>query len=1123
MQILRCTYQSVEGRGVTKTVIIDSAEILRRICRNQKITFAAVHLGEQSLCAQYTDETTHLPPVTMAHFEERATESTYVKQFEDLSLKIRELSNVKSNPSPEDEDVGNVSATDINNAIRALIVNRKQQNFEPDKTLEEIEKNRDKNSSPKDATKGLEDVPSQYHLEPLSLKIIGATIDGDIDLSNICLPISIRLIGCHIRGAVLLDRAQLNTVDLSGSVIERGISGSSLNLNGAFRIRRSVLYGPIDIPASQVVGIFDASDCIIFPKNTPSNQTAFVAQRGILNLETANLMNGVHIQRARIYGGMNLRSINCKRLFFANDMVLLSPLAHLEIMMLQMQADLTGKKVEITDASPAERLPSLATYFAAEDLSKLLHSKSCLGLKDLEPKDIETRQKEEELGGISAFNEIISNKNSLQYRMMEEHSRAADTALRFEASNIQGPVHAKGARISGLVDMKGIKVEGGIYFEGARFRSAIEIKTVITKLVQENETFAPAKSEYSLILKKVSNAIEASNWNLNSPPNPEHKEYIVDLWGSKINGTLSFAKDIWRTVLPKKVDPFLLAQINKEPRISLKADELPRRTMISGNIRFSKANIKGDVKFISTIMNAFGGTDHSIISENYTLKCKKCIIGGDLNLKKSIGINSINARNAEIRCDVLFCSPPGYDQLNGQYNKVEKRAVFTVQRWDEFAQDIECLWDSPKQKWGSTETISSKAKRKSFRFSGSKIGGSAFLLFDKNCSPDLSFAYGSIGGKLMILPTDGIIITATDKEDIEEYFPTRHGKPLVLSRELSSKKFEFAHNWARIEKPTIDLHGLHVPVFVHNHRAWPYQDCLVISGLNYSATEASGHLFPHVRLWKDVKTELDLNQATKWRVLITLSALLALCSILGLILCANGLFSRGFDTPAPDIFSLFGGYLFIGLLFYGTVRSVLTRTIHPRNNAPKSLAIQWLKLQRRHFSTRSRLKDVRPSEQYLRAAIVLRTAGRNSSANEVEVARIHQRVQNLSLRKSGLRKLMLFLFKFFMDYGFNPAKAVFFTTVIFSCFWVGFQICGNEFNHAAGTIPNGRVFHPLFFTLDTFVPFLDLKLYGVWQADNPIIQKWVFACRILGWIFLSAIIAAVITRLETLWAKSKLL
>lgn len=230
----------------------DSCSIYNAVINDKKIICDTV-LGRKFKSTLFLSDERHLPPITRSYCEEYhplgAAEpiASYLLEFEELSLVVRKNACDYFKLSDEEKKTFkpkncSIEARDINIAIAKIVANREFDRL------------------------------GSFQSLPLCLKIIGATIIGDIDLSNLNIDFSIRLIGCHIIGAVIMDRTQLKTLDLSGSVLERGMSASGIKISGAFRARRTVSHSAVDLGGMRCDGIVDLSDTI-FSQNA-NHQTA---------------------------------------------------------------------------------------------------------------------------------------------------------------------------------------------------------------------------------------------------------------------------------------------------------------------------------------------------------------------------------------------------------------------------------------------------------------------------------------------------------------------------------------------------------------------------------------------------------------------------------------------------------------------------------------------------------------------------------------------------------------------------------------------------------------------------------------------------------------------------------
>ena len=199
-----------------------------------------------------------LPSILQARFEQdMETASSYVKNFEHLSLAVRAKvfrlapAGAERPPWLASGPLEKCRAEDVLEGVLA-------------------------------AVKEITD-PKTAHARPASLKLVGLHIVGDLNLSKLDIPFSIRMMACYVEGALLLDRSSLVTLDTSGSIFLNGLSANYARLSGAMRARRMVSLGPVDFGGARVGGSVDLTDSVIYPENPPTCKAAYVADRGIFN------------------------------------------------------------------------------------------------------------------------------------------------------------------------------------------------------------------------------------------------------------------------------------------------------------------------------------------------------------------------------------------------------------------------------------------------------------------------------------------------------------------------------------------------------------------------------------------------------------------------------------------------------------------------------------------------------------------------------------------------------------------------------------------------------------------------------------------------------------------------
>ena len=449
-----------------------------------------------------------LPPILQATFEQSTKSSSqYVQLFEELSLNVRSCATGLqpergSEPSWYEPDFSTefqskkVQGEDIRKAVLLALDLRQQLSVSG----------------------------------PFALKCVGLFIEGDIDLSKLDIPFSIRLVCCQINGALILDRASVSTLDLSGSVFKNGISASYINVKGAFRGRRLVSSGPVDFGGANVAGACDLTDSVVFPVEKPSRLTAYVADRSMLNFSLATLGKDFRFARARLYGGINLRGAEIHGMLFMSDAVIRCPLAYLELLLDEAAGAAGHVRLAERRKNSTSFTAARASMHADEDIAKILHS---ITDKTTSVADSFTIRAET-LGGASVADRLNASDNPLIAILLDEERQVAESAIRAEGLNIGGSLHGNGMRISGRVRLKALKSGAGVSFNGSSFRTARSIKADIVALTKDLKRVDHPSLERILIWAEQASSESVVAFR---------KEWALDLRDAKISGPLDLSHD----------------------------------------------------------------------------------------------------------------------------------------------------------------------------------------------------------------------------------------------------------------------------------------------------------------------------------------------------------------------------------------------------------------------------------------------------------------------------------------------------------------------------------------------------------------------------------------------------
>ncbi|MEO1642483.1 MAG: hypothetical protein AAFR74_04040, partial [Pseudomonadota bacterium] len=381
-----------------------------------------------------------------------------------------------------------------------------------------------------------------YPLQAPTFHFQGIIIEGDLDLSDIELPSSLRLIACHISGCLNLARAKLTTLDLSGSVIKKGVSAPHVTIKGALRLRRTVVTGILDFGAAEICGPMDAADSVCVPVESPPQSVVWVSDRSAVNFGLAQVGKEMRLNRVRWFGGLNLRSIKVAGSLFLTDAIIRSPIAVAEKIV-----------VESTCAGHQKFLPHQKSSAAAErDIARLLHGETAT--EDVTREALENLSLPGCPSATLGLNKTEFDK-SLLGRLLFESARVQTTAIRGDGAIIDGVFSADSMRIGGRVRLKKIQVQSALTFSGGHFRT---FRSIRETLATYEEKFR--ENKHSTINDFCNHVISKLDDVDAREPN-SRRQYAIDLRRAKIGASVEFRKDS-RKLSDRAGDAELAGQIS---------------------------------------------------------------------------------------------------------------------------------------------------------------------------------------------------------------------------------------------------------------------------------------------------------------------------------------------------------------------------------------------------------------------------------------------------------------------------------------------------------------------------------------------------------------------------------
>lgn len=1061
-------------------------EIAGAIIANQALDYSADVLG--SGCSGKL-ERKRRPPVMIACFEEyapRGNAESGLKNFETLSLAAR--ANLLDF---EKEDCAPSWASNWD----------KMQRFRGEDIAEAI-------------YLAAQALGPDHHRSRLGLQLVGAQIDGNIDLTNMDIPFSVRLIGCAIHGYVRVSRATLPTLDLSGSAF-KGLYGTFLRANGSVRLRRVLSSGAIDFGGLQVIDVFDACDALVLPLELQPEADAFAGERGAFNLSLAAVGNELRLKRARIYGGLTMKSCRVERSIFLDDAILRAPIAYLEHVGFNY-----FRKAEID----VECLPlTVRTAARAEvKLAKEIHGDPHEpGIEGEEVCERNWRVKFEtiepfELAKTSSAMLRDQGKGLLS-RFLAESNSARVSCFRFDGLHVKGSVFARSIKASGRIHGKYAKVDGGVHLDGARLRSPRDVEDGLeeigAKLKPEGAVRGRALIRFANRLKKVLDDTLEHAKKLEWVEGRD--DCALDLRNAHIGGDLSLKLDN-RVGKTGEFDHELrdvlwgqIAHLDKSNRKLLKAwrddpdgpDRHVHTAYVNGWLSLNDAKIEGDLTLKGVLANLHrvepipNGREKEAF-----LKMEQCTIGGEADFRDSVGIRGIEAQYVKIGARIRFM------EHSVRAKKLERQALLVGGK---------------------------------FQFTDAEIGGDAQFLFDPDSGPHLLLARSRIGGRLHILPAlHGICDRAHGEGAGTRRRMLRHWRsPTPLDPNETASE--------------IDLRSASAAEFGHHELAWPKRNRLQAAGFVYQQTTDYGPLAPR---GVSVGDEPQSPNRDLWgNARLLGGVILAWAAVVAGVGLSGGFTWLSREFGAPNV-----AVLVVCLVVAVSQLVVRQFSKHRSASGVSPRARAWLELQKASSSVYQVRGETIPLQPYTQASRVLRSGGMVLAANEIESERLRRRCEQLSWRNDWPIKIPLQVAGLVTGFGFKPFLTILIATSICAIagglFHIGdqhsyvrpsngdlLQAVGGEAAVFSGGVQSTQcqtrashtdslypAFSSLQFAADVMVPGLDLGQESHWRLAPPRSERaWSLLAylepllKIIGWMLTTAIAISILTRIEGIVARNE--
>jgi hypothetical protein len=737
------------------------------------------------------------------------------------------------------------------------------------------------------------------------LQIVGCRIsdlDGacpNLGLANLRIPFSLRFVGCVIDSPIVANHCELQTLDLSGSAVA-GLDAASLYARGNVRLRRTTMISPANFGGARVGGVFDATDSVMQPRGNPPRDEAFAAERGMLNLGLANFENDVYLNRARIWGGLNLRGAVIARSLFLNRALIRSPVAILERLGCEVLTPLlekTGRQLKGLEGLDIDKSMS-AIEELIEDNAKLveyLHPGP-------ETPALKLRRKAETIGRTDFEDGASGKRGKTRFQpalrqLLSDSMRARTSAIRADSLAVEGNIFARNLKTMGRIRLKYARIGAGLHLEGARLRSVAAIGRVL-------DTFPwIAKEEdpkvHEALLRYHNLRISARTTAKGHDPQKDD-DFALDLQEATFGGSvmLSSHADTDKAEAPSQGAQRRMENGGKPHR---------RPTRIDGVIAADRVRIRGDLVLVQAefvfppkrsyndswkdkaldFPPAKGATEADIAAWEATakriamdwgerlrrehdekidldfggrtptsLRLSNAEIEGDLDLRESDNLFGLDFENGKLSGSLIFANKigKGGGRPVGDAAEPEPHASPAPELQPAGQEAPEAGTTVPPDKAAQSRSIMECERRalrvtESIILRNSQIGGDAIVVFSPTYGPKIKAEFTRIEGRLDIYPQFGAGPEDLDRNSFRMDFETFERANFEARKLRWEERLKLRKANARaIDRPTtpyIDLRNARAEAFCHPPPAWPRQGGLSLEGFNYARSHPAGPLAPH--------------------------------------------------------------------------------------------------------------------------------------------------------------------------------------------------------------------------------------------------------------------------------------
>ncbi len=155
--------------------------------------------------------------------------------------------------------------------------------------------------------------PDAPRIHEKGIRLVGAFIDGGLDLEGCRIPRDIGLVDCRFSAAPVLRSAVVDTLYLDGSAMP-GLFAERLEARGDVTLRRAAIGGTAFLPGARLGGGLHADDAAIGPgEEAVSLDLTGFAAGGSMTLRGARLAGGLVLANARLGGDLEATGLEVAR------------------------------------------------------------------------------------------------------------------------------------------------------------------------------------------------------------------------------------------------------------------------------------------------------------------------------------------------------------------------------------------------------------------------------------------------------------------------------------------------------------------------------------------------------------------------------------------------------------------------------------------------------------------------------------------------------------------------------------------------------------------------------------------------------------------------------------------